>query len=105
MDTKQMAEIVGTTVKSMVDDQAQIQAEINTVFEAQLDAITRYLTELSEAVGRIAERVDNPPAVVMTEDQIAEQKAAYRVQVIGEAARLGVTGGELARAKKVVVES
>ena len=53
MDPKQMAEIVGTTVRGMIDEQAQIQAGINTALESQLNALVGYVTELSEALGQI----------------------------------------------------
>lgn len=103
MDPKQMAEIVGTTVKAMVDEQAQIQAGINTALESQVNALVGYVTELSEALGRVIDQVSTPTEqVVMTPEQIEEQAAAYRGSIIMEAARLGVTGGELARAKKVI---
>jgi len=103
MDPKQMAEIVGTTVKAMVDEQAQIQAGINTTLESQVNALVGYVTELSEALGQLIDRVNTPAEqVVMTPEQIEEQAAAYRGSIIMEAARLGVTGGELARAKKVI---
>lgn len=100
MDAKQMAEIVGTTVRGMVEEQAQIQAGINTALESQVNALVGYVTELSEAMGRMADQIATP--VAMTEEQVAEQATAYRGSIIMEAARLGVTGGELARAKKVV---
>ena len=103
MDPKQMAEIVGTTVRGMIDEQAQIQAGVNTALESQLNALVGYVTELSEALGQLIDRVNTPAEqVVMTPEQIEEQVAAYRGSIIMEAARLGVTGGELARAKKVV---
>ena len=104
MDPKQMAEIVGTTVRGMIDEQAQIQAGVNTALESQLNALVGYVTELSEALGQLIDRVNTPAEqVVMTPEQIEEQAAAYRGSIIMEAARLGVTGGELARAKKVIV--
>lgn len=105
MDPKQMAEIVGATVRGMVDEAADSQARINAEVQDAINAIMGYLGEIHEAVGMLNEKVDNPAAVVMTEGQIEEQRAAYRAQVIMEAARLGVTGGELARAKKVIVEA
>lgn len=102
MDPKQMAEIVGTTVRGMIDEQAQIQAGVNTALESQVNALVGYVTELSEALGQLIDRVNTPAEqVVMTPEQIEEQAAAYRGSIIMEAARLGVTGGELARAKKV----
>lgn len=102
MDAKQMAEIVGATVKTMVEEQAQIQAGINTALESQVNALVGYVTQLGEAVGVLAEKVDNPMMTMPTPEQVEEQAAAYRGSIIMEAARLGVTGGELARAKKVV---
>ena len=103
MDPKQMAEIVGTTVRGMIDEQAQIQAGVNTALESQVNALVGYVTELSEALGQLIDRVNAPAEqVMMTPEQIEEQTAAYRGSIIMEAARLGVTGGELARAKKVV---
>ncbi len=112
MDPKQMAEIVGTTVRGMIDEQAQIQARINKVqegvndnIESQVTALVGYVTELSEALGQLIDRVNTPAEqVVMTPEQIEEQAAAYRGSIIMEAARLGVTGGELARAKKVIAD-
>lgn len=103
MDPKQMAEIVGTTVRGMVDEAAAAQAKINAEVQDAINAIVGYLGEINEAVGVLNEKIDNPTGVIMTEDQIEEQRAAYRAQVIMEAARLGVTGGELARAKKGLV--
>lgn len=103
MDPKQMAEIVGTTVRGMIDEQAQIQAGVNTALESQLNALVGYVTELSEALGQLIDRVNTPAEqIAMTPEQIEEQAAAYRGSIIMEAARLGVTGGELARAKKVI---
>lgn len=102
MDPKQMAEIVGTTVRGMIDEQAQIQAGVNTALESQVNALVGYVTQLGEALGVMAEKVDNPMTTMMTPEQIEEQAAAYRGSIIMEAARLGVTGGELARAKKVI---
>lgn len=103
MDPKQMAEIVGTTVRGMIDEQAQIQAGVNTALESQVNALVGYVTELSEALGQLIDRVNTPAEqVVMTPEQIEERAAAYRGSIIMEAARLGVTGGELARAKKVI---
>jgi len=110
MDPKQMAEIVGATVRGMVDEVADTQAAINEAQEVTnrgvrdaLDAIVGFLGEINEAVGVLNEKVDNPAAVVMTPEQIEEQRVAYRGQIVMEAARLGIMPGEVARAKKALV--
>lgn len=103
MDPKQMAEIVGATVRGMVDEAAEAQAQVNAEVKDAIDAIVGFLGEINEAVGVLNEKVDNPTAVVMTPEQIEEQRVAYRGQIVMEAARLGVTPGEVARAKKALV--
>lgn len=103
MDPKQMAEIVGATVRGMVDEAADNQAVINAEVQDAINAIMGYLGEIHEAVGMLNEKVDNPAAVVMTPEQIEEQRVAYRGQIVMEAARLGIMPGEVARAKKALV--
>lgn len=103
MDPKQMAEIVGATVRGMVDEASEAQAQVNAEVRGAIDSIVRYLGEINEAVGVLNEKVDNPTAVMMTEEQIEEQRVAYRGQIVMEAARLGITPGEVARAKKALV--